>query len=509
MNRRRFLKATGAAVAGAVLSGCNTKGSISSFSPISKPLGANSDIRVAVIGFNQQGKTHIKAFNNIPGVRLVALCDADAKVLGTQVDELSKQNIRVRPYRDLRDLLDNKDIDAVSCAMPFRWHALTTVWACQAGKDVYCEKPISHNIWEGRKSVEAARKYHRMVQVGLVYRSKAPLQRAIEYVHSGQLGKPIYARAWDYKRRESIGKVNGPQRIPESVDYNLWVGPGPMLPLMRQKLHYDWHWQWQTGAGEICNNGVHQFDQVRWALAKDHLPQPLLTIGGRYAYLDDGQTPNTFMALYDYDGIPLIYESRALPARSGAQSMDVVTIQTAAGNSVRLNPAPPTTKPAGIPVFSGNTIVCEAGYMHAGVIYDNDGKIIQDFSQEKSKPPQENFIAAVRSRKIADLKPDIEQGHLSTCICHLGNISQFTGETMSFAKARPLVAPHPHATAALDSMIQHLTANGVDVAKSTATVGPALTIDQKTERFTGPAADRANIFIKDSYRAPFIVPEHV
>jgi predicted dehydrogenase len=278
MNRRDFLRTTGISAAG-VMVGCAT--GKTPWTSSGKPIGANSDIRVGVIGIHAQGRSHINAYRKMPGVRLVALCDVDELVLTERVAEVAKDDSSIRAYGDLRQLFDAKDIDAVSIAMPNHWHALGTVWGCQAGKDVLVEKPVSHCIWEGRKMVQASRRYGRMVQAGLNQRSRQGMAEAFAYVQSGKLGKILCAYAWDYKRRESIGKVGGIAQIPSRVDYNLWTGPAPMLPLLREKLHYDWHWQWATGNGEIGNNGVHWLDATRWAIGKTDLPRSVVSFGGR------------------------------------------------------------------------------------------------------------------------------------------------------------------------------------------------------------------------------------
>ncbi len=503
MNRRQFLAVSAAGAAASAVSACRSSRSSSA---TTRPIGANGDIRVAVVGFNQQGKSHIRAYQAMPGVRLVALCDVDESVLQTEADALSKENINVRTYRDIRALLDSKEVDAISCAMPNRWHSLAAVWACQAGKDACIEKPVSHCIWEGRKAVEAARKYRRMVQADLDNRSRPELFDAFAFVRSGQIGRIIHVRAWDYKRRETMGKVTGPQRIPGNVDYNLWTGPGPMLPLSRTRLHYDWHWQWATGSGEIANNGSHHLDLVRWALGKPGLPNTVMSFGGRYGYADDGQTPNTQVAVYESDGIPVVYEARGLPEKAGAKNMSNVEAETADG------------KPVVFPYSKGNhgiAIFCEGGYYYDAAVFNNDGKEFKRFDASKTRESaggqraQANFINAVRTRKTADLKTDIKQGHLSAAFCHMGNCSFMSGAPMSFDEARSAVAANVYAAAALKRMREHLFANGVDPADTPITVGPSLTMDSSSERFTGNNSERANLFLKDSYRAPFVIPENV
>jgi hypothetical protein len=320
--------------------------------------------------------------------------------------------------------------------------------------------------------------------------------------------------AWDYKRRQSIGKVIGPQRIPASVDYNLWTGPGPMLPLMRTRLHYDWHWQWTSGAGEIGNNGVHHLDMVRWALGKDFsfsLPRTVISFGGRYGYVDDGQTPNTHVSVYDYDGIPVVYEARGLPAGAGAGAGATTSPSEMMDDTVgTLATGAPFRVKGKSGAVGGVAIVCEGGYCVDSTVYDNTGRVIRELPRRPVRP-QDAFLAAVRSRNIADLRPDILQGHLSTAVCHMGNISLQCGEAMSLAKASSSadVRQNVHAVAAMDRMMQHLAANGVDPKATIVTLGAKLTMDSQSERFVGAGSERANWFIKDSYRAPFVVPDQV
>jgi len=247
-------------------------------SPYSRVLGANNDIRVAVVGFKSQGSNHIKYFSRIPGVRVVALCDVDTAFTDREVKKFKEKNEKVDTYVDVRKLLEDKNIDAIITATPNHWHSLVTIWACQAGKDVYVEKPASHNIREGRKMVEAARKYNRIVQVGTQRRSDEGLAQAFEYIKQGNLGRVLRARCYYYSPRGPIGKVDGPQPIPETVNYNLWTGPAPMAPLMRKNLHYDWHWQWPYGNGDLGNNGIHFLDTCRWALGYSHLAPRVISL---------------------------------------------------------------------------------------------------------------------------------------------------------------------------------------------------------------------------------------
>ncbi len=285
-------------------------------------------VNVAVIGFHGRGGAHISGYKGLgkEGVRIAALCDVDSKVLSGGLDHLnkdSKDKIKAVGYSDMRKVFENKDIDAVSIATPNHWHALASIWAMQAGKDVYVEKPVSHCVWEGRQMVKAARKYGRIVQTGTQSRSsREGIFEAVKWVQGGNLGKIKLARGLCYKRRPSIGKTEGPQAIPDTIDFDLWCGPAPKDDLRRAKLHYDWHWQWNYGNGDLGNQGIHQMDISRWFLGEMALSPRIWSVGGRLGYEDDGQTANTQIVYHDYEKAPLIFEVRGLPASKTDKDMD-------------------------------------------------------------------------------------------------------------------------------------------------------------------------------------------
>ena len=260
MHRRQFIR-----------SGSALGVSLAMTQPWDRILGANDDIRVGVVGFRSRGKSHITGFGNLPGVRLTALCDVDLEVLEQGVEKYSQPGQKLKAYSDYRRMLEDKDIDLISIATPNHTHALISVAAIQAGKDVYVEKPVSHNPWEGQQMVNAARKYGKMVQTGTQCRSNPGMQEAVAFIQKGGLGQVRVARGLCYKRRPSIGKVNGPQAVPKHVDFDLWTGPAPLKPLMREKLHYDWHWVRDTGNGDLGNQGIHQMDIARWILGENQL----------------------------------------------------------------------------------------------------------------------------------------------------------------------------------------------------------------------------------------------
>ena len=458
----------------------------------SQVAGANNDVRLAIVGIRSKGADHIAAFRQMPGVRIVALCDADQDVLNRQKQDLEKDSPKVDTYADVRRVLDRKDIDAVVTATPNHWHSLLTVWACQAGKDVYVEKPVSHEIWEGRKAVEAARKYGRIVQAGTQSRSDPALHEAFEYLRQGNLGQMKIARGFCYKRRASIGKVAGPQPIPSNVDYNLWSGPSPLVPLMRKSLHYDWHWVWPTGNGDIGNQGIHEMDMCRWATGQTSLPPRVLAIGGRFGYEDDGETANTQIAFYDYQPVPILFEVRGLPMSKGEEGEAMDNYKAAR---------------------VGIVIECENGYFSGGGgggwVFDNTGKRIKQFKGTGGKDHQANFIQAVRSRKTGDLAADIEKGHLSSALCHLGNISFRLGQRSAPAEIRDAVQSNKNLLEAFDRFEAHLKANEVDLAKHLAALGPALSMDPAAERFVGEHSDWANMFVQRQYREPFVIRDQV
>jgi predicted dehydrogenase len=339
--------------------------------------------------------------------------------------------------------------------------------------------------------VAAARKYERIVQVGTQSRSTDVSQQAAEFVQSGQLGKLLYAHAIVYRRRTSIGRVEGPPPVPESVDYNLWLGPAQKTK--RCEFHYDWHWQWETGNGEIGNNGVHILDRCRWLLGQGKLPHRAMSIGGRFLFDDDGETPNTQIALLDYRPAPLICEVRGLPEKPNTKSMD---------------------KFRSIPM--GVIVQCEGGAYIAGTrtgsVFDRAGTEIKVFKDrrdpgEQPHAHQANFIAAMRSRRSADLNAEILEGHLSTSLCHMANVSHRMGTSATMDVTLAATRGNPQWEDAFDRFRQHLDANGVDLNTTPAILGPWVTMNSDSTRFIGAHAEKANSLSRRKDRKPFVVPE--
>ncbi|MCB1278264.1 Gfo/Idh/MocA family oxidoreductase [Prosthecobacter sp.] len=447
-------------------------------------------INMAVIGFGGRGGSHISGYKKLKdeGVRVAALCDVDSNTLSKGVGSFDKEKLKVTGYTDLRKLLENKDIDAVSIATPNHWHALATIWAVQAGKDVYVEKPVSHCVWEGRQMVKAARKYGKMVQTGTQSRSsRKGIGEAVKYVQEGNLGKILLSRGLCYKRRASIGKTEGEQPIPESIDYDLWCGPGPKGPLTRKNLKYDWHWTWAYGNGDLGNQGIHQMDIARWFLGEMELSPSVWSVGGRLGYEDDGETANTQIIFHGYEKAPMIFEVRGLPENKDSKNMDKF-------------------KGAGV----GVVVECEGGYVvvpnySGAIVYDKDGKEIKKF--EGAEDHFKNFINACRSRRVDDLNADILEGHLSSALCHTGNISHRLGQKEKPEEIMEKIKGDTFAADTFERMKEHLAKNEVDLNKDMLTLGPVLKMDGKAERFTGN--DDANAMLKDKYREPFVVPDVV
>jgi predicted dehydrogenase len=501
VTRRSFLTRT--ALAGAALS---LPARLHSQAP-----GSNDDIRIGVVGFKGRGQSHISGYLGIKGVRIVALCDVDSSVLEKGVAQLQEKNLDVKPYKDLRQLLDSGEVDAISIATPNHWHALGAIWALQAGKDVYVEKPVSHNVWEGRQLVKAADRYDKIVQMGVQSRSAQGLKEVLEWVKTEPLGKLKCVRGLCYKRRPSIGLVTGDQPIPETIDYDLWSGPAPLVPPHRTKIHYDWHWIWNYGNGDLGNQGIHQMDIARRFTGEMALSPKVWSIGGRLGYKDDGETPNSQIVFHDYEKAPLIFEVRGLPDRQESKEMDKYR-----GASVGV-----------IVHYENGYIVCP-DYSNAAV-FDNEDQLIRKFGnppqakgltesnpgpvvdKKEGDPKAEdhfaNFIKAVRSRKVADLNGKIIDGHISSALCHTGNISHRLGKAATPDEMRDKLTGNKEALDSLDRLATHLEANGVDLNVEKLTMGEFLKMDPKTEKFIGnPAADKQ---LTREYRAPYIVPEKV
>ncbi|RMH03321.1 MAG: gfo/Idh/MocA family oxidoreductase [Planctomycetota bacterium] len=440
--------------------------------------GPNERVRLGVIGVRGRGRAHIGGFKNLPEAEVAVICDCDEGVIGPAMKSVPD----ARYVKDLRRLLDDDSIDAVTIATPNHWHSLAAIWALQAGKHVYVEKPMSHVLFEGRKLVDAAAKYRKVVQVGTQARSQPATREAMQWLREGGLGEVRLAWGLCYKRRQSIGKVDGPQQPPPTIDYDLWTGPAALLPLMRRNLHYDWHWVWNTGNGDIGNQGVHQMDIARWGLGLDRHPLRVRSVGGRLGYDDDGETPNTQLALLDYGDREVVFEVRGLETKAWR------------GASIGV-------------VFEGEKgFLVSASYERLQA-FDPDGKPLREFRGRGDHFA--DFLAAVRSDAPAAVHAPPSEGHLSAAMGHLANVSWRLGEERLLADAAGAFPAGSAAADAFGRMAEHLAANGLPAADTRLVVGPELTFDGGSERFRGPRAEEADRLLRRPPRPGFEVPEEV
>jgi predicted dehydrogenase len=485
VNRRRFLTTAAALTAAA---------STAPAAAYNRIIGSNAGPRVAVIGINSRGRNHMNGFKDA----VVALCDCDSKVLDRRIEEVAKQEQNPRTlakFTDFRKLVESKDIDCVSIATPNHTHSLIAIHALLAGKDVYVEKPVSHNVWEGRQLAEAAAKLGRVCQCGTQSRSSTALKEARDFLRGGGLGAVQYAIGTCYKPRQSIGKLTEPLKIPAEIDYDLWLGPAANLPVMRPKLHYDWHWDFNTGNGDMGNQGIHQMDIARWFLGEGELSPKIRSIGARVGYEDAGNTPNTQIVLHQYSTAPLIFETRGLPKDKASQ---------ADGNTWARNMDSYRGSRVGV------LIQCENGYMvipnyTSAKAFDNDNQVVKQWSGGGDHVHYKNFLDAVAAHDPSQLNAPVLEGHLSSALCHTGGISHLTGEPATVAEIKQEISGNELLLDAFERMLQHLAANEVDVtSKPVLTLGKELQMDPTAESITN--SDQAAQLLSRDYRRPFEIP---
>ena len=450
LNRRTFLKDSAASFA-----------AVASVAPAIRvgPAKAspNDTVQVAVVGVRNRGKSHYQNYSRMANVNVAALCDIDERLFPAAVAEVEKlSGKKPKTVVDFRQLLEDKSIDAVSLATPDHWHALQTIWACQAGKDVYVEKPVSWCVEEGRRTVQAARKHNRVVQTGSQYRSNTMTQEAVRFIREGKLGKVYMIKTFYYGFRENIGrKQDGP--IPAGVHWDLFLGPAPYRPFNENRFHYNWHWFWDTGNSDLTANGVHFIDIARWSLGKMEHPVKVYSDGGYYAFDSDQETPNMICASCEYEDktmfrlevhnlhTPIIYPE------AGAEGIRVGALFFGSEGWMVLGPGEFRT-------YYGKTN--KPGPRRFAKEIAPDPLNRQGTGDE---PHFVNFIDCVRSGKWQDLTADILEGHLSASICHLAEISYRTGRRLTF--------------------------------------------NSYTEKFAGD--DEANAYLTRDYRHPYVVPEKV
>jgi predicted dehydrogenase len=447
-------------------------------------LGANDAVRVAVCGIHGRGGSHIAGLGEQPNVRIAYLVDPDSRLFEGKTRDVNKAfGYEPNCVQDVRLALEDKELNVVTVATPNHWHSLISIWACQAGKDVYVEKPLSHNVYEGRKLLEAARRYNRIVQHGTQSRSSDGKAREIAAVQSGKYGKLLVSKGYCCKPRWSIG-VKEPSAPPAGLNWDIWLGPAAQQEYHGNLVHYNWHWFWETGNGDTGNQGVHEIDIARWAIKGAAHPKSVWSLGGRFAYQDQGQTPNTQLAVFDYDDALLVFETRGLVGKND------------------------------IPNKVMNEYYTTEGVIRGGKFFANgseEGQRLEVDGDVQVSPGGAfgSFIAAVRSRDAKAVNCDAEVGHYSSALCHLANISFRLGETAPYNAAAQRIGDNKQVVAAFENIAENLKAVGVKLEETDYTVGPLLTFNGKAESFSGERSEQANALLTRKYRAPYVVPETV
>jgi predicted dehydrogenase len=472
-HRRQFLK-TLAAAATVTLAGTKSSGRV---------LGANEVIRLGIAGINSRGGEHISQFARMNGVQVTYLIDPDRRIHASRAQRVRELGTNMpRTVEDIRTALADRELDAVSVATPNHWHTLITVWAAQAGKHVYVEKPCSHNVKEGRIATETARRHNVVVQHGTQSRSSQQWANTMEHIRSGRYGRLLVSRGLCYKPRGNIGRR--PQTAPPGeLDFSLWLGPAQQQPYHANLVHYNWHWFWELGNGDIGNQGVHEMDLARWAIPDATLPRSVQCVGGRFGYVDQGQTANTQVAVFDYGPTQLIFEVRGLPT-GGYRGQSI-------GNVFHLEEG----------VIAGHRFFPRGA---------TQGEPLPALPQPVTRGPGgrnhfANFIAAVRSGRREDLNADILEGHYSSALCHLANVSFRLGSVIPFDRRSSLFANEPHAVETLSRTAEHLQDRQVPLDDCNLQVGPRLELDTATESIRNN--EPANRLLTRQYRAPFVVPD--
>ena len=495
VNRRSFLKQTLATAATVTIAGTKSSG---------KVLGANDTIRIAVAGLNGRGESHVDSIMKLKNVEVAYLVDPDKRTYQARLDQIDgkpkptaknpkpvyKPSGRPVPtlLTDIRKALEDKELNAVSIATPNHWHSLMTIWSCEAGKDVYVEKPCSHNIHEGHIAVEMARKHKRVVQHGTQSRSSQSWENLQALAKSGKLGKLLVSRGLCYKDGGTGGGTRGdighkPTKAPPSeLDFNVWLGPAKEQPYHENLVHYRWHWFWDFGNGDVGNQGVHEMDKARWLIPGAVWPKSVISFGSRYANNDQGQTPNALVNIFDYGDTLLIFETRGLKS------------------------------PNYFGQGTGNILHFEEGVVAGNKFYPKgkgDGEPLTKVPADEKLEGNHfaNFIDVVRSRDLTKLHADIEVGHVSAGLCHLGNISYKLGKEAAYDPSLGKVAGNEFATDSLTRMADHLKDSGIKFDGKNLRAGRKLDFDGKAEKFMKD--DEANALLTRKYRAPFAVPDKV
>jgi predicted dehydrogenase len=482
-SRRQFLGSSALAAAAAAVSSIPVLGA-----ELRRTVGANDRLRIATIGVKGRGMEHLSQWLKMADVEVAAICDVDENVIHGAMEKIEKVSGK-KPvyYKDLRKLFEDKSIDAVSVATCNHWHSLAGIWAVQAGKHAYVEKPISHNVFEGRKLVEAGKKYNKVVAVGTQCRSMKGMREAMSFLHSGKLGKVKIARGFCYKSRKSIGHTPEGQP-PSGVDYDIWLGPAPVRAFTKNRFHYNWHWFWDTGNGDLGNQGVHQVDIARWGINKNEHPIRSISVGGRLGYEDDGETPNTQITVQDYGDVQMIFEVRGLPTDKYMANPD---------------------KSAGILV--GDVFECTDGILavptySSAIAFSPKGELLQRFGGGEDSAHFRNFIDSAKANTPDSLNSPAIEGHISAAACHLSNISHRLGTPKPLTTENPF-GSNEAANETYRRFCEHLKDNGIALDKTSFVMGREIKFDSKSETIVGDA--EAAKLLSREYRKPYVVPENV
>ena len=447
---------------------------------------ANDEINIGFVGCGGRFRGLVKQFGKLKGVNLVAFCDPDSKRLEQPKKDFPKASF----FADMRELFELESVDAVVVATGNHWHCLASIWAMQAGKHVYVEKPLSHSQWEGEQTVRAAEKFNKICQIGTQQRSD-PMQVEIkDFLHEQKaLGEIKACRVNRYGVRKPIGKRSQPLEIPSSVNYDLWLGPAAEQPLYRNSLHYDWHWDWNTGSGEMGNWGVHVLDDVRNNIFRDSvaLPKRIFGGGGRVAWDDAANTPNVSFVYFDTGSIPVVIGLSNLPAKKGDKK------------------SPDMKGPS-----SGYVAYCEGGRFEGqrgrAVARDRKtGKVIREFKGNNGDVMhQQNFIDAIRAGDASILNADVVVGNHSTGWCNLANIAYRCGA--NFKQDDLTQVKQSTWRGLLKQTEDHLAQHGLTITDEAMRLSPMLTLN-KDGLFEGENADKANALLKREYREGYEVAE--
>ena len=482
LTRRHFL---GLGASAALIAGSRPLLHGADASRLRSPSG---ELRVAVVGLRIKGNQHCDQLRETKHARLVAICDADTAIMGATAERLDRDGVKVDQVQDFRRLLDRTDIDAVIIATPNHLHTLQTLLAVQAGKDVYVEKPVSHTIEESRVLTAAARRSDRIIAAGTQKRSDPGLVEALAALHAGELGAIKLVRGFCYKLRKPIGLVSQPVEVPSTVDLDLFCGPAPLERPVRERFHYDWHWQWVTGNGDIGNQGIHELDLCRLALGEAGRPRRVLSFGGRFGPADNGETPNTQFAWFDYPSAPMLFEVRGLPRATGSEAED-------AYRGVRV----------------GIVVDCEGGTMIGGngaSFLDAAGNRVRRFPGDGGRGHLQNFVDAALARKPDQLAAPVGESAISADLIHFANLAYRSGQPLKPDAIGERLQSLPSAAEAFGSLREHLAANQADTGRPPWQLGGWLEWSETAGRFAGGAQyEQANSLISRSYRAPWVLPK--